>query len=447
MKSLFSQPALSHSRPAMRYLFRPSLVACGAVATFIASMLLLAPVHAATSLPNVGKLALDSIDSTHPSIAQHAGAQVDLAEIDPIDRLPVVADTIFMLGNESGFAGQILSPSSSSLRLYWQGAPPPAVLEYLRQVDILGVHATIETVSAKFSRIEEQAAAQRVVASDVARELGIASVSAHPDGTGITVQMVADEPDTDGKEAVSRIAEIPVENVSYETNVGRLVPTASRPADAAPWKGGARIVFGGVEACSSGFAALSGSAGRLVSAAHCDYSGSMTVRSGGGTTIANGSGVAVLANIDSMSIDPSASPATDPLAYTGAWNSATASTVKNWASNWTGDTVCAGGASTGTHCGTITDDAMAVPGWTGSWYVRASASSGAMNGGGDSGGPVYRSTTGGVQARGIINAGFDATKIACGAHNPDVTPTCYHDMLYTLISVVLNYWGYSLEVG
>jgi hypothetical protein len=60
---------------------------------------------------------------------------------------------------------------------------------------------------------------------------------------------------------------------------------------------------------------------------------------------------------------------------------------------------------------------------------------------------VYRTVSGGVQARGIINAGYTATITTCGAHNPDVNPTCWQDMLYTPISVVLNSWGYSLEVG
>lgn len=41
------------------------------------------------------------------------------------------------------------------------------------------------------------------------------------------------------------------------------------------------------------------------------------------------------------------------------------------------------------------------------------------------------------------------TETPCGANtNPDViNPTCATDILYTPISVVLNSWGYSLEVG
>lgn len=144
-----------------------------------------------------------------------------------------------------------------------------------------------------------------------------------------------------------------------------------------------------------------------------------------------------------MSIDPSASPATTGRIYIGSWNSNVLRNVKNWSANWTGDNVCAGGAFTGTHCGTITDDARTLSGLTGGWYVQAQANSGAMAGGSDSGGPVYRYISGGVQGRGIIIRGqYGRT---CGSHNPDVSPSCYRDVIYTPISVVLNTWGYGLE--
>lgn len=318
---------------------------------------------------------------------------------------------------------------------------------HLATAEGLGVHVMLATTEATYTRFEEQAAAERLTSSQLAAQAGITSVSARPQGTGITVQMAESEPDQGMKVRIAQVAGIPEKDIAYEANVGSLVPLASRNNDAAPWKGGARTVHGGSSACSTGFATLSGSAGRLISAAHCDPSGSLTVKDGGGTTIATGSGVSLKSDIDSMSIDPSASPATTPTIYTGAWNSSTTATVKNWASNWTGDSVCAGGATTGTHCGTITDDSVTYSGYTGSWYVRARASSGAFIGGGDSGGPVYRTVSGGAQARGIINAGYTATITTCGAHNPDVNPTCWQDMLYTPISVVLNSWGYSREVG
>ncbi len=60
---------------------------------------------------------------------------------------------------------------------------------------------------------------------------------------------------------------------------------------------------------------------------------------------------------------------------------------------------------------------------------------------------MYTNVSGGVQARGVILGGFNATAIACGSKNPDVNTTCFRDIAYAPISVVLNSWGYSLEVG
>jgi hypothetical protein len=145
-------------------------------------------------------------------------------------------------------------------------------------------------------------------------------------------------------------------------------------------------------------------------------------------------------------MDPLASPATSPKIYVGAWASPTLSTVKSWASNWKGEDVCSSGATTGTHCGKIIDDTMAVSGLYGGWYVKASATS-VFAGGGDSGGPIYKPVTDGVQARGILLRGVTDSITSCGLHNPDVTPSCYKTIIYLPISVALDAWSYTLEVG
>lgn len=187
---------------------------------------------------------------------------------------------------------------------------------------------------------------------------------------------------------------------------------------------------------------------RLVKSINCDPGASYAVTNGTGTAIAPGANVVGMPSIDSQSIDPTASPATTPVIFTGGWATSATSTVKNWASNWKGDQVCSGGATTGSHCGTVTDDAVAVPGLTGSWYVRAHAS-GVFAGQGDSGGSIYRAVTGGVQARGILKAGVTGTETyACGTEDPAADGlACYTDIVYVPISVVLNSWNYSLEVG
>jgi hypothetical protein len=134
--------------------------------------------------------------------------------------------------------------------------------------------------------------------------------------------------------------------------------------------------------------------------------------------------------------------------YTGAWNSSTKILVKNWATNNIGDSVCQSGATSGARCGVIRQDAVQVPGLTGSFYIRAEANSGWLSAGGDSGGPWYRSVTGGVQARGIHHGGD--TVVACGTIDPEAQAlgaTCTRFSVYVPISVVLSHTGTTLEVG
>lgn len=384
---------------------------------------------------------------SHPADAQHVTALSEQTTRTVDDALSVVADTIYDLGANAGFAGIQLDPDRAALSLHWKGELPSNVVDYLVRASELGVTITTDT-NAILTRAEEQAAAERVNTSAPAKNGDIGYVAARPDGQGIVVHMVGKAPDNDAKAEIVAAARLPLDAVTYVADSGKIVPLAgTRNNDVAPWKGGARTVQNG-EGCSPAFAALSGSSGRLLSANHCDPAASHQVTDGGGTVIAPAANVVGNSTIDSQSIDPTASPATTPTIFTGAWNSKTTATVKNWASNWTGDNVCAGGAATGSHCGSIVDDSVTYPGYSGSWYVRARATTGAMAGGSDSGGPVYRTVSGGVQARGVILGGYDSTATTCGAHNPDViTAICFRDIVYSPISVVLNTWSYSLEVG
>lgn len=69
---------------------------------------------------------------------------------------------------------------------------------------------------------------------------------------------------------------------------------------------------------------------------------------------------------------------------------------------------------------------------------------------GDSGGPMFKIVTGGVQARGIL-LGPDpdyAETYSCGATDPEVGRIrCSRYIDYVPISTILNTWGVALEVG
>lgn len=366
-----------------------------------------------------------------------AGAPIPSGEL-----LSTVADNLYSMGSSRGFAGQVVDEAAGSLTLHWKGPLPRRVRDYLAAIPA-GVTVKVSE-DAQYSRFEEQAAADLLNRSTLASTISLTKIAANSDGSGLTVYVSGAIPDAQTQSGVAGLIGLSTSAITYVSSAetpGDLAGT--RYNDTNPWKGGARTVQGS-SACSTGFSVLAGSYGRLVSANHCDPPADLSVYDGAGQLIAPGSAVSGYASIDSQLIDPSASPATTPQIYTGAWSSGTTSTVKNWASNWTGQTVCTGGATTGSHCGTITNDAVTLPGLTGSWYIEVSSSS-ALAGNGDSGGPVYATVSGGVQARGIILRGDAA--VACGAYNPDVLPTCYQNVYYAPISVVLNTWGVSLEVG
>ncbi|MGW6461105.1 hypothetical protein ACWF94_35135 [Streptomyces sp. NPDC055078] len=418
-----------------------------AAAVCLAAAALVQPAHAADSgtSPGPAHPFVTPIGVEAPAARQHVAASADEIGTEPRDVLPLVADTIHSLGRDDGFAGQKLDPFSGSIDVYWKGPVSPKVTSHVAMHNKGAKVRFHET--AVFTRVQAQQVASRVTGNDALVEsAGIAAVAVNHDGTGIRVKVEGATPNADLKRQIARTAGVNAKYVAYAEHVGKRVNLATRPNDTAPWKGGIRTVQNGNN-CSTGFAVLAGSEGVLLSANHCDPTANHSVTDGAGTTIATGAGVNGNANIDSQSINPSASPSTTPLVYTGAWNSSTTATVKSWATNWTGQTVCSSGATTGTHCGTITNDALSYPGLTGSWYVEARGTGAYMAGGGDSGGALYATVTGGVQARGTLIGGWTASETFCGAHNPDVTTTCFRDIVYVPISVVLSTWGYTLEVG
>ncbi|MFD4377680.1 hypothetical protein [Streptomyces sp. NPDC058486] len=367
------------------------------------------------------------------------------------DVMPVVADRIYELGAERGFTRQQTDYASRSISVLWKGTPPADVAAYAASSP-LGVTVKI-TGGAKYSRAEAEAARTRVLNSPEAARLGITWSDLNDDGSGVTVGIaarshiaVADEQLTELREA----AQIP--DVALKTGVQAPVGY-SRGNDAPPWKGGIRTRHpdGG---CSSGFAVLAGSAGRLISAGHCDRTGNGSVSDGAGQLIASGSSsVAYLPGIDSLLIDPASSPATTPSIFRGGYSSTSTSLVKNWASNWPGDPVCSSGASTGEHCGTVYDDGDVVTlHGANVGVIQVAAPSGQIMGGqGDSGGPMFKKVTGGVQARGILlgpDLATGSSTYSCGSTDPNVgLIQCSRWINYVPISTILNTWGVSLETG
>ncbi|MEO3978605.1 S1 family peptidase [Streptomyces sp. CAU 1734] len=365
------------------------------------------------------------------------------------DVIPVVADRIFTLGADSGFARQETNYAKRSVKVLWKGEPPANVRAYAAEKP-LGVRITL-TKGAKYSRAEAEAARTRVLNSPLSRSMGVTWSELNKDGSGVTVGVASRARIAGARaEEVRETAGIP--DVEIRTGVPAAEPL-SRQNDSPPWSGGIRLRHP-QGLCTSGFSVLAGGGGRLLSAGHCDTTGNGAITDGAGQSISpGGTAVARLGEIDSLLIDPSASPATIANIFRGGYNSNTKSNVKSWASNWPGDSVCSSGASTGEHCGTVYDDSDVyfIEGhYVG--VVQVAAPAGQIFGGqGDSGGPVFRTVSGGVQARGILISA-DLTEgsmtYACGTTDPAAGPIqCSRWVNYVPISTILNTWGATLEVG
>lgn len=226
-----------------------------------------------------------------PANAQHVSAIPNNAEQDPVSSISLVADTLHALGASSGFAGQSTDAEQMTIHLYWKGKVPVDVRQYVDQAPE-DVTVTVSE-SATYSRAEAQKAATALAESEPAERSGVQSVSVNHQGDGLTVGFAGDIPDERTRAELTTAAGLPASDVQWEADIGEFVFSAARTNDSAPWKGGGRTRHGASSVCSTGFAVLSGSAGRLLTAAHCNASSSkQAVKDGAGHAIAPASGVA-----------------------------------------------------------------------------------------------------------------------------------------------------------
>jgi len=420
--------------------------------TASAALLLVAtasPWTSAVASPTVqGEAGIGSV------VLEPGPAPIGLSETSPADDvIPVVAEKVFDLGSDQGFAGQVTDYDKRAITVFWTGVVPNDIQKYVDSKPY-GVDISIE--SGMVSRADAEAARSRLKESPLSSTLGVVSISVAYDGSGLHLGVKGTRTSSaeilDEVKAVAGIGDAVAISVGASDSRGY----ANRNNDASPWKGGIRMKHknsGFTSMCTSGFAVIKNGTGRLLGARHCDTTGNSVVRDGGGDKISDG-GAQVQRDgvIDSLLIDPIASPATTPKIYRGSYNSSTKSTVKNWYSNWPGDPVCSSGASTGEHCGTVYDDNQDIY-FNGFWVnvIQVNAPSGSIMGGeGDSGASMFKKVSGGVQARGVL-LGPDSDHnetTNCGTVNPDVgSIECSRWINYVPISTILNRWGATLEVG
>lgn len=119
--------------------------------------------------------------------AEQHGGTVAGDSLTGSEALTIVADSISMLGKDSGFAGQVVNEADRSIRVSWKGEPPSDVAKYAATAPH-GVTVTIDT-SAQLTRSEAMEAAERVLAEGVATIHGVSTAATNPDGSGLTIAL------------------------------------------------------------------------------------------------------------------------------------------------------------------------------------------------------------------------------------------------------------------
>ncbi|WP_345529368.1 S1 family peptidase [Nocardioides endophyticus] len=366
------------------------------------------------------------------------------------DAVTEVAEEIARVdeSDESGFGTIHTDHQKGAVTVFWSGKPPQALLD-LADKKPNGITVSIE--SSSYSRAELNRGADAIEKAGLYKKLELMFVD--PDvESGLTIGTGRKEPFTEDDLALVReISKIDAIKVEYNVPP---VEGYSRTNDAAPWKGGGRLRLrtpsDAVHVCTTGFPVILGGTGRLLTAGHCDPQTNDIYRDGNGDNIAPAGAAAYRPGIDSLLIDPAASPATTSQVFDGGYNTNSKLTVKNYASNWVGDPVCGSGATSGTLCGTVYDDSVNINAFGSTVnviYARAPAG-GLLGATGDSGAPFYKYVAGGVQARGIELGPVQTEPSSNCSGNPDIgVVSCSRFISYVPMSTILNRWGATLEVG
>lgn len=371
-----------------------------------------------------------------------------------------VANIVWQFGDDAQLAGVQVDAATLRVDYWWKGSVPDGLLSALK---LAPQEVTVTEHAADYSLSEMRAAGHRVFAAGLGGTIPTVSFVELPlKGTGIGVYLDPDDLPAPGTPARSNLESTVTELAAIPATLSASAAPVltSRQNDFDPWFGGSAmsVTTAGNADCSTGFAVLKSSgAGRLLSAAHCDYTGNHAWYDGVGDPLTpGGSMVAVAPNYDSMLIDPIGG--TNGYVYGGPWNATTANPryklkVAGADSPSLGGVVCTSGANSGEHCGLdiIRHTMLLCPGSsTGGlcddgWQAE-SPSHTVSTVGGDSGGSVYHDWGDGtVGARGIINSG--AGPVTCpSTASPPITG-CFYQVFFIDIVPILNHWGVSIEVG
>jgi len=180
-----------------------------------------------------------------------------------------------------GFAGLIVDPATLRVTVWWCGNAPDALLNL--QADSGKV--TMDLRQADATRDQLMAAAKNTFfPADGVWPIPNATVSIRPDGSALVVSVDPADVDKFARDeerlALAKAAGVQVMWVQEDAPVALV----SRQADTMRGGSGLRFHTSPQGYCSTSFAVLDNGYGRLLSAAHCDPTGSHAVYTGNDNT-------------------------------------------------------------------------------------------------------------------------------------------------------------------
>jgi hypothetical protein len=386
-----------------------------------------------------------------------------------------VADQVESLaGTASGFAGVVINPWHREVDVYWHGHAP-ARLTRLAVVAASG-GVTVQFFAAAYSQAQLNGFRAKILASPGEASAGVAMIVIYPQATGLSIGVVH------GIARVRRLSviaksRIPVHffntsvlpldlvrkpaKVSGVMPVDYKVPLTSIPgrwADEPPFKGGAAIesTYGGnTYYCSTGFGLHFANSPKrffMLTAAHCIvYKELFTqVFSIPNNSKKVGSTFYFISDYDAVTLDTSQGVTGAGGSYEIYGGSTSKTTSKGQSlqrvlgtiKNNVGALVYTSGAFSGERSGTIVStnvewSASTVDGHSYDVFGSEAQNSAHTNvaGQGDSGGPIFSFTTGGVLAAGIVSAGVTAHPATCTGITGG--RKCFWDVLFPNILSIL----------
>jgi hypothetical protein len=232
------------------------------------------------------------------------------------------------------------------------------------------------------------------------------------------------------------------------------VLTASRTDDSSPFNGGDSITdhSGG---CTSGFGITISGTSYLLTAGHCFPVGDHIYNAICNASSCTSGGNASMGTIKERSWANNAGDSEvintrgSDLIWTGAIGSPERADVAGWTTNPVGDQVCQSGSYSGETCDLVinnNNECVQFEVYVCHLIHAYSPSHAIANQLGDSGGPVFRFLSDGLNATGTDTGSTTADTVAC-KYNVFSGEKCFWDIYYTAIDWTLPHWGASINTG